>query len=95
MLLRLRGLYASGAKAAKRERLESGLLPGKQVRRGHDNQQPPSRVADTRFYHYCRPATMHGRGLGSHRALIGVAQEIRAELDSKGELLGAAVERAT
>jgi len=37
---------------------------------------------------------MHGRGLGSHRTVIGVAEEIRAELDGEGELLGATVEGA-
>src|SRR5262249_756365 len=53
---------------------------------------PPVRIGEARFYYHSRAPPMHGRGLSSHRAMIGVAEEIRAQLDGKRELLGAAVE---
>ena len=64
------------------------------MRRRHHDEQAPVSVTDVRFHHHGRASTMHGRGLGAHRAVIGVAQEIRAELDGQGELRGAAVESA-
>ena len=70
------------------------LPPDQQVRGGHNNEQPPGSVADTRFHHHRRPSLVHGNRLSSHRALIGVANKVGAELDSKWELLGTAVESA-
>src|SRR5262249_54303001 len=75
-----------------RVRSTQGLPPNKQVRRGHHDEQPPVRIGEARFYYHSRAPPMHGRGLSSHRAMIGVAEEIRAQLDGKRELLGAAVE---
>lgn len=65
------------------------------MRGRHEHQQPSCRIADARFDHHCCPSAMYRSGFSAHGPLIRITDKIRAELNRKGEWLGAAVDGAT
>ena len=70
------------------------LPPDQEMRGRHEYQQPSRRVADARFDHHRCPSAMHRSGFSAHGTLIRITDKIRAELDRKGEWLGATVDGA-
>jgi hypothetical protein len=70
------------------------LPPDQEMRGRHEYQQPSRRIADARFDHHRCPSAMHRSGFSAHGTLIRITDKIRAELDRKGEGLGAIVDGA-